>query len=194
MRSTVGFGDALVGMPLLCMFIDVKQASPLIALVSTCIGGMILLGSWRDIHFQSARRLILSAFCGIPFGVMFLKGTNEAVVNGILGVIVVSFAGYSLWKPQMTELKNDRWAWLFGVFAGFLGGAYNTHGPPLVIYGSLRRWTAVEFRATLQGYFLPTGIMVIASHAYDGLLVENVTHTFWLALPVAIVAMLIGGD
>jgi hypothetical protein len=29
------------------------------------------------------------------------------------------------------------------------------NGPPLVIYGALRRWTPERFRATLQGYFLP---------------------------------------
>jgi len=37
-----------------------------------------------------------------------------------------------------------------------IGGAYGMNGPPLVAYGSLRRWTPPErFRATLQGYFLP---------------------------------------
>ena len=41
----------------------------------------------------------------------------------------------------------------FGFFAGILGGAYNTNGPPVVIYGSLRKWSPATFRATLQGYF-----------------------------------------
>lgn len=28
------------------------------------------------------------------------------------------------------------------------------NGPPLAIYGSMRRWSAPQFRATMQAYFL----------------------------------------
>ena len=39
------------------------------------------------------------------------------------------------------------------------------NGPPLAIYGSMRRWSAQHFRATLQGYFLPAEKIRRALHS-----------------------------
>jgi len=43
------------------------------------------------------------------------------------------------------------------------------NGPPLVIYGSMRRWSAQHFRATLQGYFLPASIIGMTGYWLAGL-------------------------
>jgi uncharacterized membrane protein YfcA len=51
-----------------------------------------------------------------------------------------------------------------GLLAGILGGAYGINGPPLVIYGAKRRWSAQHFRATLQGYFLIASIVGIIGY------------------------------
>jgi hypothetical protein len=43
------------------------------------------------------------------------------------------------------------------------------NGPPLVIYGSMRRWSPQHFRATLQGYFLPASIIGMSGYRLAGL-------------------------
>ena len=43
------------------------------------------------------------------------------------------------------------------------------NGPPLVIYGALRRWSPQYFRATLQGYFLPATLAGLIGYAATGL-------------------------
>ena len=90
------------------------------------------------------------------------------------------------------ELKSDRSAWVFGFVAGILGGTYGMNGPPLVIFGSLRRWSPEHFRATLQGYFLPASLIGMAGYWLDGLWVPAVTRYFFLSLPVALAAVLLG--
>ena len=57
-----------------------------------------------------------------------------------------------------------------GFCAGVLGGAYGMNGPPLVIYGAMRRWSAQHFRATLQGYFLPASIIGMGGYWLAGTL------------------------
>ena len=98
---------------------------------------------------------MLPTMLGIPLGLMLLSAAAEAFVKGILAAVIVAFSAHSLLGGKHRELKNDNFAWLFGFGAGILGGAYGMNGPPLVIYGSLRRWTPQHFRATLQAYFLP---------------------------------------
>ena len=59
--------------------------------------------------------------------------------------------------------------WLIGsgFCSGILGGAYGMNGPPLAVYGSLRRWSPQHFRATLQGYFLPASIIGMAGYCWE---------------------------
>jgi hypothetical protein len=76
--------------------------------------------------------------------------------------------------------------------AGVLGGAYNTNGPPIIIYGVLTRWTPDQMRATLQGYFLPAGILILAGHGLAGLWTPEVLRFYAFTLPPVVLALLAG--
>jgi len=66
------------------------------------------------------------------------------------------------------------------------------NGPPLVIYGAMRRWSAPHFRATLQGYFLPASLIGMIGYLLAGLWVPAVTHYYLISLPLALVAVFLG--
>ena len=87
------------------------------------------------------------------------------------------------------ELTNDRLAWFFGVSAGVLGGAYGMNGPPLVVYGTLRRWSPERFRATLQGYFLPASLIGMIGYWTAGLWTPSVSRYYLLSLPAVLLAI-----
>ena len=192
-RSTFGFGNALVAMPLLAMVLDMKSTTPLVALVAFSIALTIIIGSFRSIRVKSVWRLIVSSLIGIPIGLIFLKNVDENIVKFILAVIIISVSVYNLIKPKLFELTHDRFAYFFGFFAGLLGGAYNTDGPPIVIYATLRRWPPEDFRATLQGYFLPTAFFITAGHGLSGLWTPPVIKYFLFSLPLVFLAIFLGG-
>jgi uncharacterized membrane protein YfcA len=192
MRSTFGFGDAMMSMPLLSMLLTIHTATPLVALIAVTVSLAILARDWRRVHLQSAWRLALASCAGIPFGLLLLTRADERIVMAILAVVIIAFAAYQLFHPRLLELKNDRWAFAFGFVAGILGGAYNTQGPPLVMYGTMRNWSAESFRATLQGFFLPTSMMILAGHYVSGLWERRVFELYFASLPVLVVAIPIG--
>jgi hypothetical protein len=66
------------------------------------------------------------------------------------------------------------------------------NGPPLVIYGSLRGWSPRHFRATLQGYFLPASLMVMAGYWLAGMWTPVVTGYYLMSLPGVAVAIVAG--
>lgn len=78
------------------------------------------------------------------------------IVTAFLGVVIVAYALYALFNPTLPELAQRSWAYGFGFAGGVLSGAYNTSGPPVVIYGTCRCWQPAEFKSNLQGYFLLT--------------------------------------
>ncbi len=65
------------------------------------------------------------------------------------------------------------------------------NGPPLAIYGALRGWTPLQFRATLQGYFLVASLAGLASYTGLGLWRPPVVSYFLVSLPAVIVAIVI---
>lgn len=191
-RSAFGFGEALIAMPLLAGLVGVKMASPLVAMVGGTISIMILLRDWRRAEFKSIWRLAGASFAGIPFGILFLKNAQEEPVKLLLAVGLIVYAGFSLSRSRPAHLTDDRLAYGFGFVAGVLGGAYNTSGPPIVIYSSMRRWARESFRATLQGYFLVTGIVTMSVHGAAGLWTPPVFAYFAWSAPAVLLATLLG--
>jgi uncharacterized membrane protein YfcA len=190
-RSALGFGEALIAVPLLALSMPVQVAAPLAVLVSVTVAVVVVIQDWRQVHFRSAGWLVLSTLFGIPLGLLLLKTVPESVVKSILGAFIIAFALYSL-TGRKPELHNDRLAPLFGFTAGILGGAYGMNGPPLVVYGVLRRWQPAQFRATLQGYFLIASIVGMAGYAATGLWTRTVSNYFLLSLPLALIAVFLG--
>ena len=193
-RSVFGFGEALVAVPLLALRLPVKVAAPLAVLVSITVAAVILVQDWHKVHLRSAGWLVLSTLLGIPLGLALLTVGNHHVVKGTLAVIIMAFSLYALLGRRPPELHSDSRAWLLGCgfLAGVLGGAYGMNGPPLAIYGAMRRWSAQHFRATLQGYFLPASLIGMAGYWLAGLWVPLVTHYYLLSLALVIPAVLIG--
>jgi len=191
-RSALGFGDALIAMPLLALVIGIQVATPLVAMGASTIAFTILLKSWRKVEIKAAWRLVIATWIGIPLGILFLKAAPEILVKSLLGILLMGFGAYNLFVPDLPKLLNEKWAFVTGLIAGILGGAYNTYGPPVVIYGILRRWNPEKFRATLQGYFLPTGLAILITHGLAGMWTTQVVRLYGYSIPVIIGAVLLG--
>ncbi|MGA7218055.1 MAG: sulfite exporter TauE/SafE family protein [Candidatus Sulfotelmatobacter sp.] len=193
-RSTFGFGEALIAVPLLTFCIPLDQAAPLAVLVSITVAAIVVAQDWKHIHTRSGGWLILATLFGIPLGLLLLTSTHQRFMKATLGLVIVAFSVYSLLGRSALELKRDHRGWLLacGFFAGILGGAYGMNGPPLVVYGAMRRWSAQHFRATLQGYFLPASIIGMAGYWLASLWTSNVTHYFLLSLPATLLGVILG--
>jgi uncharacterized membrane protein YfcA len=193
-RSALGFGEALVAVPLLAFCVPLQVAAPLAVLVSITIAGIVVIQDWKKVHLHSTGWLVLSTLFGIPLGLWFLTSSHQRGVKVMLALIIMAFSVYSLTGKTAMELRSDSRGWLLvcGFCAGVLGGAYGMNGPPLAIYGAMRRWSAQHFRATLQAYFLPASIIGMGGYWVAGLWVPSVTHYYLLSLPVTLPAIFLG--
>jgi len=191
-RSALGFGEALVAVPLLAFLVPVQVAAPVAVMASITVALLVVVQDWRKVHARSAVRLVLPTLLGIPLGLMALRAVAEPVVKAVLAALIIGFSTYSLLGGKHRELRDDKLAWLFGFSAGVLGGAYGMNGPPLVVYGSLRGWSPQHFRATLQGYFLPASLAGLWGYWAAGLWTPAVTRFYLWSLPVVIAGTFLG--
>lgn len=191
-RSAFGFGEALVAVPLLALIMPIGVAAPVAVLVSITVALVAVAQDWRHVHFRSAGLLFASTCLGIPIGLWLLSAVPEPVVRGVLAIVIIAFSTFFLLNKSQVAITSDKLAPAFGFVAGVLGGAYGMNGPPLVAFGTLRRWSPQQFRATLQGYFLPASIVVMFGYSAAGLWVPSVTHYYLLTLPMVVVGIFAG--
>jgi uncharacterized protein len=180
--------------PLLGAVIPLRQAAPLAVLVSVTVALIVVVQDWEKIDLRSTAWLLLPTLAGIPVGLLLLTHGPEQIVKATLAVFILAFSLYCLIGRAPLELSRDSPLWLLGCgfLAGLFGGAYGMNGPPLAIYGSMRRWSAPQFRATLQAYFLPASLVGMAGYWLAGLWVPVVTHDFLISLPAVIPAVFLG--
>jgi uncharacterized membrane protein YfcA len=191
-QTLSGFGFALMVMPLVTLALGLRTAAPLVALAGLTLYAINLLRHRAAFNLKEVLPIGVAAALGVPIGVWVLANADENLVRQLLGLILVAYASYALVRPQAPPLRSRRWAYPAGFAAGCLGGAYNTPGPPAIVYGSLRRWPKDEFRAAMQALFLLTGLLVVASHVVARHVTADVLHLYLYAAPALGLGVLAG--
>lgn len=194
-RSTFGFGDALVAMPLLVLAgNDTGPATALVAAVSLVTAAAIFAIDRRRTRLaKGTRLLVLTAVPGLVLGLWFLETASASLLIGILGGAVAAIGLFGMLANPRGWRIGDRMAPLFGLAAGCLGGAFNVHGPPLVVFGTARGWSPDVFRSTCQAYFLAVGVLLVGGHGFAGRYTPGMLVQLVVCLPLVAAAGWLGG-
>ena len=191
-QTVVGFGAPLISMPFMIVWLGAKTATPLSALVGLLTSVFVLIYYRAHFNLQAVVKLLAAAVIGVPVGTYLLNMVDAGSLKILLGVIVIGYALYSLTSPKLPNLKGKFWEYIFGFFAGIMGGALNTSGPIVVIYASFKQWKPEEFRSNLQGFFIVTNIVIMISHYFSGNLDSQFAANVGWAIGGMIVAIVVG--
>jgi hypothetical protein len=196
-QSLSGFGFALVTMTFLPAVIGIYQATSLVALIMATIEIFLLAHYRKALKINTIWPIIASSIVGIPLGIYFLSRVDQEISMTILGIIIVTYALYALLEAfthliRLPNLDHAAWAYLSGFFAGILGGAYNTSGPPVIIYGHSKRWPSAEFKGNLQGFFVISSLIIVLGHAWKHNFSPTVWGYFLWSMPAMMIGMITG--
>ncbi len=167
-QTVAGFGAGLVSMSLLPALIGLKVSIPLVAAAAILIELVVLIRFRESLQVKQIWRLVLASLVSVPIGVGLLAVLDEHITLTVLGLILVGYGAYGLFGFQLGRLINPAWQWLAGFLGGLLGGAYNTAGPPVIMYFSTQDWEPSQFKSNLQGYFIINSIQILISHWLAG--------------------------
>jgi hypothetical protein len=193
LRAAIGFGDGLLAVPLLTLFIDLQEAVPLVLLLGSSISIVALWQERQCLQLGSLGRTSVAALLGIPLGVMLLSFGNEDVIKGFLGLLLITMAIWKLLPMSSFQLQGPYWSYLFGGLAGILGSAYALRGVVFSIYGGLRGWNPGQFKSTISGFYILSGILIPITYFSAGLITPKLIGLYLLLLPLAILSTFIGG-
>lgn len=194
-RTVFGFGDALAAMPLLALIaFDTQSATALIGITSLCVAIPATIEYRHDINWKVIVHLVLGSVLGIPMGIALVKFSSTQTIARVLGIFLIIYGAYNLikvFRGKATHLRlHSPWFdYLFGWISGVLGSAYNSHGVAVAVYGTLKNWTAKEFRGILQAHFTFTGIIVVSSQLASGFWNLEVLKLFLISLPLLVIVI-----
>ena len=182
-QGLTGFGFALVSIPFLVMFMDIRTAVPLCMLSGLVITAFLSLQLKDHLDWRKILPLLLGCLPGILAGVLFLKKISEPVFKFSLGVMLIGYSLYRLFLSPKPRPLHRAWAWAAGFATGAISGAFSAGGPPTIIYTTLTGWDKNEIKSTLSIFFFLGGIATAAAHAFSGLTTAEVVKLSTFSLP-----------
>lgn len=193
-QGLTGFGFAMTSLPLLSLVIGIKEAVPLAALCGFVVNIYLTYQLKAHIEFSEIKLLVIGSIIGIPLGVFFLSKADEHLIMKILAGIILFFV--LLNSTQFIKPFNisNKWGIVFGFFSGILGGAFNTNGPPVLIYFYLKDWDKFKQKASITGYFIITSVLIVTSHAVSGITTKRVLLHSLYTLPFLFTGLLLGSS
>lgn len=191
-QGLAGFGFALVAMPILSGLTSIQMAAPLVAL-TTLTNNLILCAYYRQSFDRKVvTTLLTGSILGIPIGFLALGYLPAAWMLMTLGLIMVTYAIYSLVSPVVPILKSKLWAYGAGFLSGILLGSFNLPGPPIVLYGSSQRWSPETFKGNLTSFFWVSVAIVVLGHGLQNRISRDIIDQFLMAIPSLVSGLFLG--
>jgi len=190
-QYTAGFGFSLLGVPLMALAIDTRDAVVIAVWLGLVTSAVQTVEGRSIVDRPVARRLVGGTLIGIPIGSTVFVAVPERTLTAILGVSVLIAV---VLLARGVELATARRGpeWLAGIVSGALASSLSTNGPPLVAVLQARRYPIAVFRATINTVFAFANVVTLFAFVItDELRLEQ---SWWAAvcLPLVGIGLLIG--
>ena len=142
-----------------------------------------------NINFKIIIPVIITSFLGRIAGVNILMYLPEDTLKTIFGFLLIIIALYFiLYKNKVKFNPTKTKGGIAGFFSGLLGGAFNSGGPPVVIYYVNALKEKMTYLSTLQATFAFNCIFTISIHFYYG----NINTSILMYVVSGIFGVLVG--
>ena len=182
-QGAVGFGIALVSVPLLAI-IDPRLVPVPMLMLATAHAMLTLRREYRDTDWVGVGWALIGRLPGIAIGVLAVALLPPRWFGLAVAVVVLSCVALSVvrWRPRPTVPA----LLLAGVVSGAAGTASAIGGPPVALL--YQHASGARVRATLAAYFVAGSLLSLA-----GLLVGGQVGADALEAAAVMVPFLIAG-
>jgi uncharacterized protein len=188
-----GFAMGLVVSGVWLHFIAPDQNAMLIVLCGLVTQGA---GIWRVRHavnWCTVAPYIIGGAIGVPVGTILLKLVDPANIRLGIGVLLIAFGLYSLFRPALKPVRNSTPAGIgVGIVNGLIGGFTGLGGIAVTVWCQLVGGPKDAQRAIFQPVLLATFAMSAISLSVAGAFTFETLKLYLLALPVLIVGVWCG--
>ncbi|GMU41718.1 MAG: hypothetical protein AMXMBFR23_25840 [Chloroflexota bacterium] len=195
-QAGVGFGFALVFVPIAALVVPPREAVAVSLLLGTVLASGMYLEHPARTSGRAIAPLVVGAVAGTPIGLVALLRADETVLRFLVASTVLASAlvtlatGHS--RPHAARPEPLLRQGLAGLLGGIIRGAVSMGGPPIVIYQHWIGGSAERIRNALTAYFFWLGIPATLIALPTGVFTRDVVRTVAFALPALVAGMAVG--
>ncbi len=192
MRGFVGFGGALVVVPVLSIMFGPKPA----VAIASMIGIPAIFQLLPEAIRYSERPIVVpvstATFLATPLGSWILVVANPQLMSVVISALVIIMVG--LLATGWTSKGEIHIAGLIGagITGGLIQGAAGIGGPPIVAVALARAGTPKQQRANVLGVMTALALSSLLPLWYFGFFTPQVLAAGLLLTPLYIIATLLG--
>jgi uncharacterized protein len=189
-----GFAFGLVAASIWLYILTPLQTATLIVAFGLIVQGYSV---WKLRHALDWTKLwpfLFGAAFGVPAGVAILTWANPGHVRTGIGIFLLVYSLYALFRPAIRQVTAGGAAadagvgFLNGVLAGITGLA----GIPVTIWCGLRGWPKDQQRAVFQPVAVAIFVMSAAWLGAKGVIATDTIRLFLFGLPVLLLGTWLG--
>jgi uncharacterized membrane protein YfcA len=191
-RGLVGFGAAMILVPVLSLVMGPTMAVPLLTVIDGLVTLPLFVAATKQCRWREIVPLTIAAVVALPVGIAILiyvapETLRLGISVTILMLVAVIASGWRYHGSPSLPLTLG-----VGAASGALGGATGMIGPPVILFWLGGQNDAALVRANINAFF---GLMIIitaVSYWISGLLTWQIFAISLLLAPVYGLAVWIG--
>ena len=129
----------------------------------------------------------------MPLGTALLTAIDPAAMRFVIGVLLVCFSTYNLFKPTVTPIRAGTTIDAgIGVLNGLVGGLTGLGGVIITVWTQMRDRPKDVQRTVFQPVILATMTMSTASFALSGAFTGDTIKLFFIGAPALVAGLWVG--
>jgi uncharacterized membrane protein YfcA len=186
-KGVTGLGFSTTCLPILALFVGLKDAMPLVIIPSICSNLIVM----RQVgHFRETIRrfwpMLLALLPGLALGLWALSRIDNVQAGAVLGIMLILWCGFSIAKPdlRLPERSESKLAPLSGFTTGIVNGITGAQVMPVVPFlmalhlGRNLFIQAINCSFTLSSLVMAFGLGQLGLFSRDDLLISVIGACF----------------
>jgi uncharacterized membrane protein YfcA len=191
MQGILGFGSALVAVPLALIFLPKETVVSSMFMVGLSLNGFLSVRIRERISYRPVLILFFASLFGMPLGVWILTAIPLEAMQVFVGCLVVLFTLLLQWGKLKLPQKGVL-PWVAGFFSGLLNTSTSMSGPPVLILLAGQGLPKDQFRRTLVSFFFVSGLVAALMLALSGVMTLQRVSYGLAAIPFAFLGGYVG--
>jgi len=190
-----GFAFSAVAGAILLHGFPPLEAVPLMMACRVAVQAANLWALRKSIQWRESLVLIMGGLTGVPIAVYLLQHTDTHTLRGGFGAVVAVYAGYSLFRPTLTYLRQmesrGRNA-LVGFGGGLIGGLTAMPGALPTIWCDMHGVPKNQQRGLVQPFIAAMQIFALVLMLSRSSLPSKLVIDFVISLPALVAGTALG--
>lgn len=194
-EAVTGFGSLVIALALGALLLPVAELLPVLVPLNVLMSGSLVLRHRRQLHGALLLRVILPLMLlGTLAGFALQQWLADDLLKGLLGILMLWFAGRELWRLHRGSPARPHPPWLNRLLtlgAGLTHGLFASGGPLLVYALAGTQLDKRRLRATLLCVWFSLNACLSLMLLMQGELVPALPRLPWF-IPLLVLGMLVG--